>query len=140
MRPDYDSASNCPQLAFPKGVTRRKEKASKDYREELVKRRVRAQVKRRDGHCRLEKAGAVVGDCMGRSTWQHYRRRSDTQGLPPEQRHNSAITGMNCDRHHRMIDQYEIKATFLTDKGADGRMAFVLKETGLRYEELEDPK
>jgi hypothetical protein len=121
MRPDYNTASNCSGLLFPKGTTRRDEKASKDYRDKREQRRVKGIVKRRDGHCRLGKAAPVVGDCMGASTWQHYTRRSETRGMAPQERHNTATSGMNCMRHHRMIDEYEITVEYLTDKGADGR-------------------
>jgi hypothetical protein len=85
---------------------------------------VRAEVAVRDGHCRLMWTDAF-GPCQGPSTWNHFNdsRRSHTRGLPPEQRHTTAGTMMNCRKHHAHIDENEI-AVEEGPEGANGDLTF----------------
>lgn len=123
-------ASSCPDLAIPKGPTRRELKGKLDYRERQIIQRNRAHCVRRDGDtgCRIgywgELAVALFGECMGTPEWNHFRRRSKSRGEPPEERHSTEVTGMLCGRHHDMVDLHQIEFEYLTEKRADGPMKF----------------
>lgn len=115
---------------FPKPEPRRREKPRRARAERAVKQAVREQVVLRDGYCRIRD---VFVRCRGLSTWNHLRRRSETRNLPPEERHTTATSIMNCQEHHRMIDEHEIGWTYVTERQADGPMTFSHK--GRTYSE-----
>lgn len=121
-------ASGCKELAFPKGQTRAERKGKLDYRERQIIDRNRAKCVRRDGKlgCRIGywQKTEVFGDCYGGSEWNHFDKRSLTMNEPPEERHSTAITGMLCATHHRLVDAHEIKHEALTEDGLDGPMKF----------------
>lgn len=137
-------ASSCPDLAIPKGLTRKELKAKVDYREQQIIKRNRAACVRRDGFCRIGHWGDIAvklfGECFGKSEWNHYEKRSKTMNEPPEDRHSTRITGMLCATHHRMVDHDEILFEYQTEDGADQPMTFWPKGQSQRMTEEEMPK
>lgn len=124
----------CPQ---PKSKeTRKRIRGRKQRAEAKVKRSGRAACVERDGHCRAflwfddPLVNAWGNDCRGRSTWAHIRghRRSQTRGQAPEIRHSTATSMMLCERHHGMEERGEIRVVYLTDRGCDGAVQFVLRK------------
>ena len=121
-------------LRFPKGETRKAEKARNDRAEAMQKRAVRRMVAGRDGYCRLARVvrrdlgdeREVAALCGGTSEWAHLedRRRSRTVGEAPEARHTTAGTAMLCRDHHQLYDRHRIQITMLSRYGADGPMRF----------------
>jgi hypothetical protein len=128
MRTPPNLASSCPELAHPKGPTRRELKGQLDYRERQIIDRNRAKCVRRDGTlgCRIGywQKTETFGDCYGASEWNHFDKRSLTMNEPAEERHSSRITGMLCGTHHTLVDNHEIKFEYQTEDGADGLMTF----------------
>jgi hypothetical protein len=129
-------------------VRRSKAKAKARRLEVEVIAEVRPLVVERDGHCRLLSLTSPVyavdamlkrafGPCSGPSEWNHYgeNRRSNTRGKSAEERHTTAGTMMNCERHHDDIDEHRIDVEDLTERGADGRLRFTHRASGLSYEE-----
>ena len=123
-------------LAHPKPRPRASLKAARDRREAKVEKQVRAACVERDGYCRV--AAGRDGDCRfgvpilcaGLSQFVHLppRTRAHTRGEAPEQRHQTAWTGMFCQAHHDRIDGRRLpKMTveFLTADRADGPLAFL---------------
>ena len=135
-------ASSFDGFKFKKGPTRAERKGSLGYRERQIIQRNRAHCERRDGDCRIgywgDTAVALFGECFGTPEWNHFRRRSKSRGEPPEERHSTEVTGMLCGRHHDMVDEHEIDFDYLTEKRADGLMAF-WNDIG-RLEEHKMPK
>lgn len=126
-------------VACPKPEKRSTTKGRKDRAEAKVAKAVRAEVARRDGHCRLFKyvrdAVQLFGLCSGESHWAHLgdHRRFKTRGLPASERHTSAGSLMLCERHHLGTDGYdrggfEIEAR--TARGADGPLTFSARNGG----------
>jgi hypothetical protein len=110
-----------PPLTKPE--PRKRAKARKKRVEANYAASIRAEVVSRDGHCRL--LGTPFGACQGRSTWNHWRRRSQTRGMSPEDRHTTMWTFMACREHHRQVDEHEITVEALNDvAGADWRLRF----------------
>lgn len=113
-------------FAIPKPPPRKRLKARGDRAEAKVKKAVRAECVTRDGHCliytRLPGSIAVLlGPCDGESQWAHVgrHRRCFTRGLPPEERHTTAGSGMLCDRHHDAYDAHEFDFE-LGEQGMNG--------------------
>jgi hypothetical protein len=97
--------------------------------------RIRAIVERRDVYCRIGKALCGIGRCAGALEWAHLgdHRRFKTRGLPPEERHTTRGTLMLCSQHHHDYDQHRLEIEALTEREADGPLAFV--GFGKRFEE-----
>ncbi len=98
--------------------------------------RVRPIVALRDSTCRIGKNLTTgIGYCGGVPEWAHLgdHRRFKTRGLKPELRHTTAGTLMLCTIHHGDYDQHRIEIAALTDRGADGPLAFA--GFGKRFEE-----
>ena len=110
------------QSELPKGKTRKQLKSKRDRLEAKVKRAVRAACVERDGYCLVERADDWVSQCKGRSEWAHLsgHRRSQTRGMPPTYRHNTAWTAMLCTRHHRQEEQGTFRVVYRTDSYANG--------------------
>jgi hypothetical protein len=101
-----------------------------------IVRAVRAACVERDGTCRYAlDAGAgdiwatisiKVMECDGESQWAHLedKRRFKTRGLPPEERHTTRESVMLCQRHHDDYDDRKLTVEFLTERGADGPLAW----------------
>lgn len=103
-----------------KGVPRKRLKGRKDRVEAKVKRAVRAECVERDGYCLVLKLGKP--GCKGPSEWAHFagHRRSQTRGLPPEQRHDTRFSGMLCRKHHRDEEAGRWRVVYRTAQYADG--------------------
>lgn len=144
MRNPPNLASSCPDLAIPKGPTRKELKGQEDYREKQIMKRNRAHCVRRDGFCRIghwgDLAVELFGECYGKSEWNHFHKRSLTRGMPPEERHSTRITGMLCVTHHRMVDDDDILFEYQTADGADQPMTFWPKGSLKQLVEEEMPK
>jgi len=136
------SASADPRLKYAKGITRDTLKARDDRHEAQVKRINRAKVKLRDGDCCLSSPAAqeLFGRCMGTDEWNHLEKRSKTRNQSPEERHATGITCMACSRHHKLIDDGDIKHRFLTKAKADGPMVWQWKGKRARLDEREHPR
>lgn len=104
-----------------KGPTRKQIKARLKRREAAVVKAVRAACVERDQSCRL--AGFYVR-CQGALQWCHMegKRRHQTRGLPPEERHSLVWTVMLCARHADLEERHVVRMCYLTDEGANGAM------------------
>lgn len=112
------NASNSSKLALPK--PRRKQKpvkrlraktrirpmSAKRRKEAAVIAKVREACVERDGQCRLNDWQLVYGPCEGASQWAHLfdKKRFQTRGMKPSDRHATKWTAMLCERHHRLYD------------------------------------
>jgi hypothetical protein len=126
-----------------------KKTAKKKRAEHKVIKAIRPVVAERDGHCRIAKdwteaaIGAlssgpadplldlirVVGTCAGTSEWAHIGqfKRFKTRGLPPDVRHRTTHSLMLCMKHHRAYDANQFVIEELTDRGANGPLAYRLR-------------
>jgi hypothetical protein len=111
-------------MLFPKPERRSRQKARERSHESAVIRRVRAEVARLDGFCRLWRG--QMGPCRGASEWAHLERfrRSRTIGWAPEDRHRVDGTLMLCDGHHDDYDQHRMDIEELTPRGTRGALRF----------------
>lgn len=97
---------------------------------------VRAACVERDGWCRIGKNLTVgLGACGGPSEWSHLGqfKRAKTRRMEPEIRHDTRHTAMLCAVHHDRYDAHDFDIEELTDRGADGPLAYV--RDGRRFEE-----
>lgn len=110
----------------PSAKSRKRKRAEADVVAE-----VRPKVEERDGYCRILSFSldpltltGVIKKCEGPSQWAHLpgHRRSQTRGLPPEERHTTQGTVMLCMRHHEMEETHQLSLRPLTPDGADGPM------------------
>ena len=76
---------------------------------------IRAVVDERDGYCRF----IGLSPCSGRSEWAHLTKRSQTRGMAPEVRHQTATTVKACQGHHGLQEAGKLRVV-MTEKGADG--------------------
>jgi hypothetical protein len=81
--------------------TIKRDKGRKRRAAAAVVKRVRADVKARDGYCKIHQS-----NCEGPSEWAHLpgHTRAQTRGQAPELRHTVEGTAMLCKRHHDMLD------------------------------------
>ena len=101
--------------------------------------KVRAHCVERDGDCAIISRTptrwhdvtdpSLILDCRGESEWAHMhdRRRSQTRGREPEDRHDVQHSLMLCTLHHAQYDgraNPRLHITALTRKGADGPLKF----------------
>lgn len=123
-----------------KGTSRKTLKGRKDRREHLVEQQVRATVVVRDGDCRL--FGRALGVCGGESEWAHLdpKRRFQTRGLPPEERHTTKASVMFCTTHHQAYDAHRFDVVYLTPDGADGPLKYYIYGPGKTVGEYSEPK
>jgi len=95
------------------GVTARV-RAAKARKDAAYAKKIRQLVAERDGYCRLH--GIY---CQGPSEWAHLgeKKRFNTRGLPPNERHTTAGSLMLCARHH---DWYDIGKMHICGEDANG--------------------
>lgn len=108
-----------PQTFFKHQMKTRKQIRGRARRAEAAwLRKMRAVVFARDGGCRA----AGIGWCEGDLTLAHLPpwRRSQTRGLPHEDRHRPSRMVMLCVRHHNMEERHQLLAHFLSDQLANG--------------------
>ena len=128
-------------LKFSKPTPRKAEKAREDRAEAKLVQQVRKEVVARDGYCRLSWAKDVptcpLDECSGPSQWAHLdpKRRWQTVGMPPEERHSTKWTAMLCDNHHDQYDAHDFDLEQITERGADGPLRLVIGNR--KYEEIE---
>lgn len=118
----------------PKPAPKSREKARAKRLESRHAQQVRADVFTRDVVCRLfdaEHIWPVFGRCDGRMTWAHLgaNKRFKTRGMSPVDRHNSPGSCVLCEGHHRDYDEHRIDIQPVSSAGADGRLAFKVRET-----------
>jgi hypothetical protein len=98
-----------------------------------IVRAVRAACVARDGYCRVTRDGWTtailqqLGACQGESEWAHLEewKRFKTRGKPAADRHVTMGTCMLCHFHHQdMYDKGKLAVTFLSERGADGPLAW----------------
>ena len=134
--------SNNPELAFPKGRTKRQDKDRLARREAAAVKSVRAQCMDRElSRCRFEVTPATWGydvfspgmwlECEGPLEWAHapWWTRAKTRGMAPEVRHTTADSLIVCQRHHDQIDgrrRPRIGMAKTSTAGCDGRLIFTL--------------
>jgi hypothetical protein len=114
-------------LAQPKGRTRKQVKARQQRAERAVKQLVRRLCVERDGGCRAFWVQPLR--CGGAIEWAHVRgrRRSQTRGMNPEDRHSTKHSLMLCRKHHAMEEAGTLRVVYLTDDGCDGDLCFEVK-------------
>ena len=127
-------ASNHPDLAIPKGETRKRTKAREKRAERAVVQTIRPQVEQRDGYCRLywldstlrRRVTVFFGACHGRSEWAHFdeKKRFKTRGMDPVDRHTTAGSLMLCVYHHDQYDEGRLHIGAKTERGCDGNLVF----------------
>jgi hypothetical protein len=102
--------------------TRKRLKGRKERAEIAVIKRVRAEVRARDGHCLVATRIGIVGECEGWSTWAHFagHRRSQTRGMAPEKRHDSRFSGMLCVKHHGQEEAGTYQVVYTSTDYANG--------------------
>jgi hypothetical protein len=125
-----------PVYAQPKSRdTIKRVKGRKVRAETAVKQRVRFLCVERDGDCRVQGLEAL-GACSGESEWAHLedKKRARTRGMLPEERHATAGSAMFCTTHHQAYDAGEFAVEYLSEKGADGPMAYRTSKGMLAYE------
>ena len=133
------NASNNPTLMHAKPEPRKRAKGRRRRAASAVVKTVRAQVKDRDGYCRLYGVQAPIafGPCEGLSEWSHVgeKKRYRTRGLrDPRDRHATTHSLMLCKKHHGVYDANVFHIELLTPNGADSRLRFVRKD-GIVWEE-----
>lgn len=125
-----------------------KKTAAKRRAEQKVIGPVRLSVAIRDGFCRLAKDRLEIalgvgdaedpqdvlgfcGSCGGVSEWAHAGdfKRFKTRHQSPEIRHQTTHSLMLCSRHHRQYDANQFDIVNLTEAGADGPLAYRLKDS-----------
>lgn len=106
--------------------TRKRLKGRKERAEVVVIKAVRKAVKARDGYCLVATRIGIVGQCEGWSTWAHFagHRRSQTRGLPPEQRHDTRFSGQLCVKHHQQEEDDLYEVVYHTAEYADGPISW----------------
>lgn len=124
-------------LTFAKPEPRKRTKARRKRDERAVVQDVRSQVASRDGYCRCywfdretrHQVWALLGPCAGRSEWAHLRKRWETRGMAPEDRHDRRTSIMLCNRHHQDdaagFDRHAFEIEPVTERGADGPLRFI---------------
>lgn len=120
-----DNASNCVELALPKGPTRHEEKTAKHQAEVEQIAKVRAWVwERSQGYCECcsdtERETAKVSHKAAHEM-NELIPRSLTRGLPPAERFNSAICLRMCPPCHSLFHAERLGVRVLDDAiGMDG--------------------
>lgn len=122
-------------LAHPKGEPRARVKRRQRREEAAVVRAVRAEVFGRDVICRVAvdrserwpHALVDVRICRGDLTLAHLLRRSATRRMAPRKRHTVDQCIVLCQRHHEMEERHELTWRYLTDRKADGPIAWEVR-------------
>jgi len=129
------NASNSQKLALPKprrrakvvkrlrAKSRPRPVSAKRRKEQRIVAKVLAEVRERDGSCRLfmntfySQHAALIGPCEGETTPAHLAawRRSKTRG-----QHSRKTIIRLCERHHRMYDTHEFDLAYSLEFGGDG--------------------
>jgi|TARA_R110002020_G_scaffold274662_2_gene489812 5-methylcytosine-specific restriction endonuclease McrA len=106
-------------LMFPKGPTRKQDKAKKKRREAMWIKSVREHVLLRDKACRV---------CGAYDSHLHMHEivyRSQTRGRDIEERINTENCVMLCQRHHQQIHEKILTITITNPtEGANGKLEF----------------
>lgn len=97
---------------------------SKADREQLIIKKVRAEVFDRDQGCRFPQEGRDDQPCYGPLEWAHLPeyRRSRTMGQDPMHRHTTSGTVCLCRLHHGLLDRNRMRVVVLSDEGANGQL------------------